>query len=62
MFGFDSLTGGGGLSASSAATSGNASTGNVTVGGINTGTQSQLPSWVWIAAAAVVALYLFKRK
>lgn len=59
---FDSLTGGGGLSSQSAATSGNASTGNVTVGGINTGTQSQLPVWVWAVALAVVGLYLSKRK
>lgn len=59
---FDSLTGGGGLSSSNTATSGNASSGNISVGGINTGTQSQLPAWVWVAAIAVLGVYFMRRR
>jgi hypothetical protein len=65
MSGFSSLTGGGGLSASSSAKSGDAKAGNVgiTVGGITTtGTASSgVPSWVYLAAIALVAFYLLRR-
>jgi hypothetical protein len=58
-----SLFGGGGLSASSSATSGDAKGGavGISVGGINTGTQEAAPSLLMLAAAAV-GLYLVLRK
>lgn len=64
MAGFSSLTGGGGLSASSSAKSGDSTNGGVgiQVGGINTGTQSSVPGYVWIAAVVLAALYLLKRR
>ncbi len=64
MAGFSSLTGGGGLSASSSAKSGDARAGDVgiQIGGINTGTQSVVPEFVWIAALAIAALILLRHR
>jgi hypothetical protein len=58
MFG----AGGGGLSASSSATSGDARSGNVgiTVGGINTGTQSNT-SWMLIAVGLAIVWFITRR-
>lgn len=59
------LGGGGGLSASSSASSGPTSQGNsgVSVGGINTGSQAgALPQWLMIAAVAVVAVLVLRRR
>jgi len=64
MAGFSSLTGGGGLSSSASSKSGDARSGDVgiQVGGINTGTQSTIPGYVWIAALAIAALFLLRRR
>ncbi len=64
MAGFSSLTGGGGFSASSSAKSGDSRNGavGIQVGGINTGTQSTVPEFVWIAALVLAALFLLKRR
>lgn len=61
-----SLTGGGGLSASSGADTGPAesgSIGNTTLQfeGINTGTRSAIPGWVFPVVAAVVGIVLILR-
>lgn len=67
MSGFSALAGGGGLnlSASSSAKSGDARTGDVgiSVGGIQTGGSGSntVPSWVWIAAIALAALFILRR-
>lgn len=60
------LGGGGGGLSFDGGTAGPSQTGAVTtggynIGGINTGTQSQIPVWVWIAAAAVAAVYFVRR-
>jgi hypothetical protein len=65
-----SLTGGGGLSASSSASTGPLKGGDVggssfNFGGINTGAQNTLPGWVWAvgaAAVAVVAVVMLRKK
>jgi hypothetical protein len=67
MSGLSSLTGGGGLSASSSAKSGDAKAGNVgiSIGGITTtgtGSSNGVPSWVYLAAIALVAFYLMRRR
>ena len=65
MAGFSSEFGGGGMSASSSAKSGDARTGDVgiQVGGIQTGgSTGGVPQWIWIAAVILAALYLFQRR
>lgn len=62
-----SLTGGGGLSASSSASTGPQKSGDIggsqfTFGGINTGTQQQIPTVALIGIAVVIAIFLFKRR
>lgn len=57
MFGLDSLTGGGGFSGSSAATS---RSGDATVGGFNFAPAAKIPAVAWIAAALVAAVLLAK--
>jgi hypothetical protein len=61
--------GGGGLSASSSASTGPFQGGDVggaqfNFGGINTGTQSNIPGWVWAAGAAAIVIggFIFLRR
>lgn len=63
MSGFSSLTGGGGLSASSSAKSGDvgASSVGISIGGINTGQQNTNPPWLYLGIAAIGA-FVFLRK
>lgn len=68
--GLGSLMGGGGLSASSSASTGPLKGGDIggssfSFGGINTGTQSTLPPWVLplaIGVAGLLGLVYFLRK
>ena len=66
MSGLSSLTGGGGLSASSSAKSGDSSSGaiGININGINTGAgsgnTSSVPSYVWMGALALLALIALK--
>ena len=66
--GLSSLTGGGGLSASSSASTGPLKGGDIggsSFGGINTGSQSSVPGWVYPVAlgfAAIVAILYFRRR
>lgn len=63
-----SLTGGGGLSSGATSATGPARSGDVggsQFGGINTGTQSLIPGWVYPVAlglAALVAIVYLRRK
>lgn len=62
--------GGGGLSASSSASTGPQKSGDIggsqfNFGGINTGTQSSMPAWVWPVAfgfAGIFAIVYFLRR
>lgn len=71
MGALSSLTGGGGLSASSSASTGPQKSGDIggsqfSFGGINTGTQSTLPPWsvpaAIIVAGIVAAIYFLRKK
>lgn len=64
MSGFSSLTGGGGLSASSSAKSGDvgASSVGINIGGINTGQQSQTGSQTVLYVAMGLAALVFLRR
>jgi hypothetical protein len=65
--GFSSLTGGGGLSASSSAKSGDAGTGavGISIGGINTGFQTNssggIQPWMYLAAATLIAIFVLPK-
>lgn len=67
MSGLSSLTGGGGLSDASSATSGTSTSGalGITIQGINTGAgagaTSAVPSWVWMVAVGLVAIVVLKK-
>lgn len=67
MSGLSSLTGGGGLSASSSAKSGDARTGDVgiSIGGITTtgtGSTNGVPEWMLLAAIAVALFLMLRRR